>query len=146
MSAKEPLYGVDSMLFVYHFEGNEEFGPAPGRLLREAEEGRCRLVASIVTVLEVLVVPKRHRKESLCRRYRDLFESFPNLSVLPVGPEVVEIASDLRAAHNLRTPDALHIATAIHAGADAFISGDRRLPNVQEVRVMRLQDPRNFAD
>lgn len=140
MSARPPLYGVDSMLFVYHFEGNEEFGPAAGRLMREAEEGRCRLVASMVTVLEVLVVPKRHRQEALCRRYRDLFESFPNLSVVPVGQEVVEIASDLRAAHNLRTPDALHIATAIHAGADAFVSGDRRLPRLQEVRVMGLRE------
>jgi predicted nucleic acid-binding protein len=128
------------MLFVYHFEGNAEFGPAAGRLLRAAEEGRCRLVASIVTVLEVLVVPKRHRQDDLCQRYRDLFESFPNLSVVAIGSEVVEIASDLRAVHNLRTPDALHLATAIHAGADAFVSGDRRLAAVQGMRLMRLQE------
>jgi predicted nucleic acid-binding protein len=140
MSARRPLYGVDSMLFVYHFEGNEEFGPAAGRLLRDAEEGRCGLVASVLALLEVLVVPKRHGRGELCQRYRDLFESFPNLSVVPIGPEVAEIASDLRAAHNLRTPDALHMATAIHAGVDAFISGDRRLPRVQEMRVVGIEE------
>jgi predicted nucleic acid-binding protein len=140
MSARRPLYGVDSMLFVYHFEGNEELGPAAGRILRDAEEGRCGLVASVLALLEVLVVPKRHGREELCQRYRDLFESFPNLSMLPVGTEVAEIASGLRAAHNLRTPDALHIATAIHAGADTFISGDRGLSRVREVRVMGFQE------
>jgi predicted nucleic acid-binding protein len=140
MSARRPLYGVDSMLFVYHFEGNEEFGPAAGRILRDAEEGRCGLVASVLALLEVLVVPKRHGRGELCQGYRDLFESFPNLSVVPIGPEVAEIASDLRAAHNLRTPDALHMATAIHSGVDAFISGDRRLPRVQEMRVMGFQE------
>ncbi len=135
-----PLYGVDTMLFVYHFEGNERFGPAAGRLLQATEEGRCRLVSSVLALMEVLVVPKRHGKEDLCQRYRDLFESFPNLSLVPVEREVVEIASDLRARYDLRTPDALHLATAIHAGAESFVSEDRRLRGVQGVRVVGLEE------
>lgn len=138
---KLPLYGVDTMLFVYHFEGNERFGPAAGRLLQAAEDGRCRLVASVLALLEVLVVPKRHGKDDLCQRYRDLFESFPNLSLVPIECEVVEIASDLRARHDLRTPDALHLATAIHAGAESFVSEDRRLRGIQGVRVVGLEEP-----
>jgi len=134
-----PLYGVDSMLFVYHFEGNDRFGPAAGRLLTAAEEGRCRLVASILAQMEVLVVPKRHSRADLCQRYRDFFASFPNLTVVPVGAEVVEIASDLRATHNLRTPDALHVATAIHAGATAFFSGDREVKQVEGIEVRSLE-------
>jgi predicted nucleic acid-binding protein len=135
-----PLYGVDAMLFIYHFEGNEEFGPAAGRLLQAAEDGKCRLVASVLALLEVLVVPKRQGHEALCRRYRDLFESFPNLSVLPIGPEIVELASGLRAAHDLRTPDALHLATALHAEAEAFVSGDKRLRSVQGIRIARVEE------
>lgn len=133
-----PLYGVDTMLFIYHFEGNERFGPAAGRLLAAAEAGRCRLVVSILARMEVLVVPKRHRREDLCRRYRDLFCSFPNLTVLPIGPEIVEIAADLRAAHHLRTPDALHLATALRAGAQSFVSEDRRLQAVEGIEVVSL--------
>jgi len=135
-----PLYGVDSMLFVYHFEGNDRFGPAAGRLLAAAEAGRCRLVASVLAQLEVLVVPKRHGREDLCRRYRDLFNSFPNLTVLPVGTEVVEIAADLRAAHSLRTPDALHVATALHAGARAFVSEDRRIRGITGIEIVALEE------
>lgn len=135
-----PAYGVDSMLFVYHFEGNEEFGPAAGRLLQAAEAGRCRLVSSVLARMEVMVVPKRHREEELCRLYRDFFESFPNLSVEPVGPEVAEIAADLRAVLQIRTPDALHLATAIHAGAEAFVSEDRRLRGIEGIRVVGLAE------
>ena len=133
-----PLYAVDTMLFVYHFEGNERFGPAAGRLLAAAEAGRCRLVASVLARMEALVVPKRHGREDLCQRYRDLFDAFPNLTVLPIGPEITEIAADLRAAHNLRTPDALHLATAIQAGAKAFVSEDRRIRGVEGVEVVAL--------
>jgi predicted nucleic acid-binding protein len=134
-----PLYGVDSMLFVYHFEGNPEFGPAAGRLLEATEAGRCRLVVSILALAEILVVPKRYRQEVLCRRYRELFDSFPNLSLVPVGREVAEIASDLRASYDLRTPDALHVGTAIHAGAEAFVSGDKRLRKIRSIRVIPLE-------
>jgi predicted nucleic acid-binding protein len=134
-----PLYAVDTMLFVYHFEGNERFGPAAGRLLAAAESGQCRLVASVLARMEVLVVPKRHGREDLCQRYRDLFEAFPNLTVLPIGPEITEIAAGLRANHNLRTPDALHLATAIQAGAKAFVSEDRRIGGVEGMEVVRLE-------
>jgi predicted nucleic acid-binding protein len=134
-----PLYAVDTMLFVYHFEGNERFGPAAGRLLAAAEGGRCRLVVSVLARMEVLVVPKRYGREDLCQRYRDLFDAFPNLTVLPIGPEITEIAAGLRATHNLRTPDALHLATAIQAGAKAFVSEDRRIPGVEGMEVVRLE-------
>lgn len=134
------LFGIDTMVFVYHFEGNERFGPAAGRLLAAAEAGRCRLVASVLTLYEVLVVPKRRRLDDLARRYRDLFASFPNLAVLPVEPGVVEVASDLAAEHELRAPDAIHLATAVQAGAAGFFSEDRRLRRVREVEVLSLDE------
>jgi len=115
------------MVFVYHFEANDLFGPGAGRLLRAAEDGRCRLVCSVVALLEVLVVPKRLGETVLCQRYREMFESFPNLSVLTLDARIAEIASDLRASHNVRTPDAIHLATALHAGAKAFVTQDGRL-------------------
>jgi hypothetical protein len=94
-AAGPPLYGVDTMLFVYHFENNEQFGEPAGELLAAAEQGQCRLVASVLSLLEVLVIPKRHGMEELCRRYREMFSSFPNLSVRPIDDQVAEIAADL---------------------------------------------------
>jgi predicted nucleic acid-binding protein len=131
-----PPYGVDTMLFVYHFEGNERFGEAAGRLLQAAEDGRCRLVASVLALLETLVVPKRLGRDDLCRRYRELFQSFPNLTLAPIDAETAETAADLRARHGLRTPDALHLATAVRAGAAAFVSADSRLGKVTEIEIL----------
>lgn len=131
--AEAPLFGVDSMVLIYHFEEHETFGTPAGELLQAAEDDRCRLVASVVARLEVLVVPKRHGRHDLCRRYREFFESFPNLEVLPIDDGIVEIASDLRAAHRLRSPDALHLAAALHRGADAFLTeDDRHFPSEAE--------------
>jgi predicted nucleic acid-binding protein len=134
-----PLYGVDTMLFVYHFEGNEEYGPAARRILATAEAGRCRLVTSILSLMETLVVPKRHRATRLCRMYRDFFQSFPNLEIRPIDAPIVEIASDLRAVHTLRTPDALHMATALATRAEGFLTEDRRLRDLPDLPVLRFE-------
>jgi predicted nucleic acid-binding protein len=133
--AEPPLLAVDSMLFVYHFEGHAEFGEAAGRILAAAEEGRCRLVTSVVALLEVLVVPKRLGRQDLAERYREFFHSFPNLTVVGVDAEIAERAAALRALHPLRTPDALHLATAEVSGAAQFVSEDRRLARVATVAV-----------
>jgi predicted nucleic acid-binding protein len=135
------LYGVDAMLFVYHFENNPEFGSLAAEIFQGAEDGRHRLVTSVLSLMEVLVVPKRHGMTELAQRYREIFESFPNLEVLPIGEAIVEIASDLRARHNLRTPDSLHLATAIHGRADAFLSNDKNLQKVTEIPVRALKKP-----
>ena len=133
-----PFYGVDSMVFVYHFEANPEFGDAAGRLLQAAEQGRCRLVTSVLTLAEVLVVPKRHHADALAARYRELFRSFPNLTVVPIDEAIAERAAGLRAEHNLRTPDALQVATAMREGADAFVTEDRRLRAAKPCRMVSL--------
>jgi predicted nucleic acid-binding protein len=36
-------------------------------------------------------------------------------------------ATELRAAHGLKTPDAIHLATAIEERADLFLTGDANL-------------------
>ena len=42
-----PLLGVDSMLFVYHFEAHEDFGPAAGEIFLGAEDGLRSIECSV---------------------------------------------------------------------------------------------------
>jgi predicted nucleic acid-binding protein len=134
---KVPLYGVDTMLFVYHFESHPQFGPAAAAIFRGAEEGLHELTSSVLSLMEVLVLPKRQGRRDLVRQYREIFESFPNLTVHPIDTETVEIASELRAEHGLRTPDSLHVATAVRCGAQAFLSNDAELKKkVTEIPVL----------
>lgn len=59
-----------------------------------------------------------------------------------VDVQVAEIASDLRAAHGLRTPDAIHLATALDRRTDAFVTEDsRHFPKeVEGVPVLSLRE------
>jgi predicted nucleic acid-binding protein len=70
--------------------------------------------------------------------YRQLIERYPNLSIRNLNERIIELASDLRAQYNVRTPDAIHIATAIDAGASLFYTNDRNLKRVKEIEVQTL--------
>jgi predicted nucleic acid-binding protein len=59
-----------------------------------------------------------------------------------VDRAIGEGAARLRARYGLRTPDAIHLATAVAARAEAFVTTDRRLARVRELEVRVLRPAR----
>lgn len=97
-------------------------------------------MTSTITLTEVLVHPLRNGDAALAHRYLDILLHAPTLAIAPITADIAERAAYLRAAHNLRTPDALQVATALQAGASSFVTNDVRLRNVPGIRVIVLQD------
>ena len=61
--------------------------------------------------------------ECLLRRYDMLFGA-GRVVVLDVSAEVIDRATDLPARYGFKTPDAIHLATAIESAATEFWTGD----------------------
>jgi predicted nucleic acid-binding protein len=97
-----------------------------------------RAVASTVALLEVLIVPLRNGDAETAQAYRNILLNNDAMTLMLVSPEVAERAAKLRARYTVRTPDALHLATALHAGATHFITNDTRLPALAELQVITL--------
>jgi predicted nucleic acid-binding protein len=62
--------------------------------------------------------------------------------LVPIDIEVAELAADLRARYNLRTPNALQVAAAIVRRCEVFLTNDARLKRVAEIRVLTLEELR----
>jgi predicted nucleic acid-binding protein len=93
-------------------------------------------------LLEILVKPKREGLTKVVADYRDLLLTFPNLRFFPVGLQVSDLASTLRAKYSIRTPDAIQIATAITERASVFITNDEQLKKVEEIKIVLLKEMR----
>jgi predicted nucleic acid-binding protein len=125
--------GLDTAPLIYFIE------QSPGRIekLRPffAAAGRehLRLTTSVVTLLEVLVQPLRN-----ARAYRDILLRSPALRTIPIDRGAAEEAARLRAAYNLRTPDAIQVATAIQSGASHFLTNDAALARISGISVLVL--------
>ncbi len=107
--------------------------PLDARLLPLRGTGRF-LLTSRLTRLECRVKPLRAGDAALLALY-DAFFAAAEVEILELVPAVVEKATELRAALNVKTPDALHLASAIVARATAFLTGDRDLTRCREIPV-----------
>jgi len=102
------------------------------------DKGEFRVVTPMVTLLEVLVHPLRYGDSFLAQQYRDILLHARGLTTLPLSQDIAEEAARLRAVYNIRTPDAIQVATAIQAGAQFFLTNDERLPTFPELKVLIL--------
>lgn len=114
---------LDTNAIIYLTEGNPDFKASIEGLFVEIERAGARLVTSELTFTEVLVLPFRVGNDELVAAYERLLDTL--IEPIPLGRQELFLAAKLRAnTPKLRTPDSLHLATAILVGADVFVSGD----------------------
>lgn len=111
---------LDANIVIYFVEQPPRFFPVLLQHMFDhngTEQVTC--VTSDLVRLETRVLPLREGDPSLLNRY-DAFFSTMHTHAVPMGREVFDLATQLRAEHRLKTPDALHLAAALHSGCDEF--------------------------
>lgn len=92
----------------------------------------------MITLIEVITQPLRLNRQDLVGTYTNALLNSPNVLTLPIDSTIAHRAAELRARFNLRTPDAIQLATALIAQADVFITNDERLKNVTDIPVLLI--------
>ena len=87
-----------------------------------------------------MVRPLSTGNERLAQEYLDILVISGTYNLIAITASIARIAADLRARYNLRTPDALHIASAIATGCDAMLTNDFHLKRVQELSILSLDE------
>ena len=132
--------GVDTAVFIYFIEENERFLPAIAPLFDAAHAGKFEIVASALTLLEVLVVPYRAGNIELANRYEAILTRSRGIRMVDLTRDHLRLAAQLRAATGLATPDALQLAVSLGSRCSAFVTNDRRLPAIPGLRIIQLGD------
>ncbi|MDQ7025024.1 MAG: PIN domain-containing protein [Anaerolineae bacterium] len=98
------------------------------------------VITASLTLTEVLMKPIQAKNRRLQREYRDLLLNTKNVSTIAIDTIIATKAAELRAKYNLKTPDALHVASAIVSGCDAFLTNDDGIKRVTEITILILDD------
>jgi predicted nucleic acid-binding protein len=134
-----PIY-LDTNCIIYSVE---HIAPYAGLLLpvwQGANAGRYLLVTSSITLLEVLVGPLRSGDGQLAVGYRQLLQHTTELRLVPISDLILERAAQIRATARLRTPDAIHAATALSEGCTLFLTNDPAFRRVASLTVAVLSE------
>lgn len=134
------VVGLDTTPLIYFIEENPTYLETIRPFFVAMDRGEFRVVTSTVTLLEVLVHPFRRGEKELAQQYRDILLGAEGLITISLSQDIAEVAARLRASHNIRTPDAIQMATALRAGASHFLTNDVRLPSLPELKVLVLDE------
>jgi predicted nucleic acid-binding protein len=126
------IVGLDTTLFIYHFERHPDYSPLTEELLSEIERGVRKGVTSTITLMEIIVKPLSLGRNDVARKYEALLMNFPNMEVVDLNRDVIRQAARLRAEYRLRPPDALQASACLLGGAEAFITNDHQLDRLKE--------------
>lgn len=123
------LIALDAMIFIYYLDASDDTLHSRSRqIIEPLLTNKTRGVTSIVSVLETLSSPRYINDTERLENYSLFFQSVPGLRVIEVTWDIAQEAARLRREYkNLRTPDAIQLATAVVSRASTFITNDARL-------------------
>ena len=132
---------IDSSLFIYHIEEHKQYLPFTKILFRKLlPEGRLEGICTTLVLTEILTKPIAEKRYDLVLAYKSFIAGFPHLDLKSLDDKIAEKAAYFRAQYNLRTPDAIHIATAYEGKAEAILGNDSNWKKVKEIPVILLKE------
>ncbi|HEX5270764.1 MAG TPA: type II toxin-antitoxin system VapC family toxin [Gemmataceae bacterium] len=124
----------DSVILIYLLDFT---GPlqARARARVAARQSAGDVVAvSDLTRLECRVKPIRTGNMASLAQFDALFAQ-PHVRLVPLTAAVYDRATALRATYNFKLADSLHLAAAIEAGCDLFLTNDGRLARCTDIAI-----------
>ncbi len=131
---------LDTNMFIYELEGNPRYLPFTRHIFRWVERTPHSAVTSTLTMTEVLTQPYATMDAQAVNLYYGRLVHYPNLEWVATDLEIADLAAQFRARFGLRTPDAIHAATAVRSGVRGFISNDPVFERIEELDALVLKE------
>jgi len=132
--------GLDSMVFIYHFEENPYFLPLTFQIFYLLEKKKLKGITSVLSMVETLSAPGLETTPEKLKDIRQFFLREKNLLVCDVDFDIGEKTAYFRRLYGLSAPDAVQIATAQLMGADIFITNDDSFRKIKDFPILFLKD------
>ena len=124
---------LDANGFIYSIERIDPYRSVLDTLWQTVSTRQITVVTSALTLLEVLVKPLQVGDATTATLFRTVLQHTPEVRMLPITQPVLEEAAKLRATLGLRSPDAIHVATALFHSCALMVTNDsafRRIPDL----------------
>ncbi|MBF0199255.1 MAG: type II toxin-antitoxin system VapC family toxin [Planctomycetes bacterium] len=130
---------LDTAPLIYLIEGQEVLANKVAEQLKNWVLNDATIGTSTLTLLELLVVPKKDKNESLVQKYRAMLSELLSEPLIPMSEAIAERAAEYRASLLVKTPDAVQLATATYGGFDVFYTNDQQLKKCEEIEVLLIE-------
>jgi predicted nucleic acid-binding protein len=131
---------TDTDTVISSVETHAVYWPVLQPLWQAANAGTLSIVSSELSLMETLIGPLRSGDMALLMAYEQVFQA-SEMHLVPISQSILREAARLRATiPALRTPDALHAATAAITGCTVFLSNDVGFRRIAGLPVVILDE------
>ena len=131
---------LDTAPIIYYVEDTSPYADLLESVFQAVKSNSLRACTATLTLAETLVVPYRKKNEELRKKFEVLLTKTPDLTMLPLTPEIARETAKIRAEFSIKTPDAVQLATARINGIDYFLTNDKELKIFSNLRIVLLDD------
>ena len=137
---KNTILFFDTAPFIYLFEKNEAFSGPVEKLLDAIFAANAQIATSLITYMEIGAAPAKAGNERLKAKYREYFTNSEGVSLQPMNLAIADETIRFRAEYNLKTPDAIQLATANYCGADFVLTNDQAWRQITELDIVLVSE------
>jgi predicted nucleic acid-binding protein len=121
---------ADTSVFIYTVESHPEYWSLLQPLWEKFDKNLIEIYNSELTLLEVLINSIKNEDNLLINDYEKLLLN-TDICLISINKSILRASANLRAKSKIKTPDAIHIATALSLKCDLFLTNDLNLKNIQ---------------
>ena len=125
-----PAYVLDSFAFIAYLE-DEPAAQRIQKILKDAEENKCRVYISIINLGEILYSVERNNGLAKTHETLALIQSLP-IEILPADRQTVLAAAHIKANHPISYADAFVVVAAQKING-TIMTGDPEFEEVTEL-------------
>lgn len=137
---KSALIYVDTEAWIYKVEKVEPYLSVSAPIWQALRNKMAEIITSELTLLETLVKPTRDKNQEIIGRYKTILLFSRGVFVRPIDRAILDVATQIRASYNLKTPDAIHTATALLNKCNMFVTNDPIFKRVQGLNAVVLSE------
>lgn len=130
---------IDTSILIYTVERFPAYWHLIEPLWLATQAGTIETVSSELTLLEAMVGPLKRGDSALEKAFEQALLG-TELRLLPITQSILRTAAKLRATTKIKTPDALHLATAEEAGCSLLVTNDSHFRGVCSMSLAILDD------
>lgn len=123
---------LDSCIYIYYFSAGNILGKRASKYFVGAETNKHEILASSLVMHEILSGVYKEIKSKAGEIYGNL-SLHPGISWIDFSLEIADLSAQLRSETSLKTPDCIHLATALLSECSQFITNDKQIKKFEDL-------------
>lgn len=131
---------LDTAPIIYALESVEPYASAVQEFIFSHFYADAQFATFAVTNTEYLVIPYRNQDFTKIMEF-ERFKSVLKMRVIPADNTITKLAAQIRAKYRgIKALDSLQLATAVQNRCDVFLTNDKQLRQIEELKVLLVEE------